>query len=152
MVYFPSNLKYLRNERKLNQQETAELLGIKQNTYSNYERGYTEPNLEMLLKISKFFRTSLDMLVGVALDVAFIGDKETRDFITEVSQVTGMSEAETTVVALNEGLGYIGDKLTGKEPKLKNPKLIEYQKEIKKANADNNGLHGESLVQSSDCS
>ena len=96
--------------------------------------------------------TTLDTLVGFTLDIAFIGDKETRDFVTEVSQMTGMSEAEATGAVLVEGLGYIADKMTGKEPTLKNPKLIKCREEYKKAEADNNGLHGESLVQSSDCS
>lgn len=45
------------------QAEFARMLGISQSVYSKYERGETEPSLEILVKLSKRFGKSLDWLV-----------------------------------------------------------------------------------------
>ncbi|WP_226957180.1 helix-turn-helix domain-containing protein [Streptococcus agalactiae] len=61
----------LRKQRQLNklaQQELAEILGVKQNTYSDWETGKSEPNNETLIFLSRLFHKSVDYLLGV--DVA----------------------------------------------------------------------------------
>jgi transcriptional regulator with XRE-family HTH domain len=45
------------------QAEFARMLGISQSVYSKYERGETEPSLEILVKLSKRFGKSVDWLV-----------------------------------------------------------------------------------------
>jgi transcriptional regulator with XRE-family HTH domain len=102
MTYFAQNLKFLREEHKLSQQEIANIMGIKQTTYSNYERGNTEPSLDLLLKFSKIFRTSLDMLAGVALDVALIGDKDTRAFYKETAEKANIGESQVIEKSIAE--------------------------------------------------
>ena len=46
------------------QQELAEILGIKRNTYSDWENGKTEPSFENLLKLADLLEVSLDWLFG----------------------------------------------------------------------------------------
>lgn len=58
------NLKSLRKERKLSQQKIADILGIPQRRYSNYETGTSEPNVEMLIKIADYYKVSVDYLIG----------------------------------------------------------------------------------------
>lgn len=58
------NLKYLRKEHALSQQKIADILGIPQRRYSNYETGTSEPNIETLIKIADYYKISLDYLVG----------------------------------------------------------------------------------------
>ena len=58
------NLKSLRHERGLSQQQLAEELGINQQSINGYENRSTEPDIEMLMKLADFFRTSVDYLVG----------------------------------------------------------------------------------------
>ncbi|MCC9691412.1 helix-turn-helix transcriptional regulator, partial [Streptococcus agalactiae] len=65
---FPKRLKSLRQESGLKQQEIAPLLGIKQNTYSDWETGKSEPNLENVVKLAKLFKTTTDFLLGVTDD------------------------------------------------------------------------------------
>lgn len=57
-------LKELRNEKKQTQTELAEILHVSQKTYSNYENGKRQPNIETLIDMANYFRVSIDYLVG----------------------------------------------------------------------------------------
>lgn len=58
------NLKQLRISEGKTQVEIAKAINITQYTYSNYETGYTEPNIETLIKLADYYGVSLDYLVG----------------------------------------------------------------------------------------
>ena len=47
----------------LTQAQFAEMLGIRQNTLSNYEKGKIVPTLEMLLKLKSHSGKSIDWIV-----------------------------------------------------------------------------------------
>jgi transcriptional regulator with XRE-family HTH domain len=57
------NLQYLRKLHKLSQQELADTFSIPRSTLGDYERGKTEPNIEMLIRMSQYFDLSLDHLL-----------------------------------------------------------------------------------------
>lgn len=61
-------LRDLREDREVSQQELAELLNIRQSTYSHYETGIRQPSIETLIKLAYFYDTSLDYLVGITDD------------------------------------------------------------------------------------
>lgn len=65
MSVFSEKLKELRKRNNLTQQELAEQIGIKQNSYSDWETGKNEPNLENIVKLSKILDTSTDELLGM---------------------------------------------------------------------------------------
>lgn len=62
-MYLAQNLKYLREQRGLKQQELADILGVKQSTVGNWEAGKREPEINMLVCIAEYFNVSLDNLV-----------------------------------------------------------------------------------------
>ncbi|MCM6841536.1 helix-turn-helix domain-containing protein [Lactococcus lactis] len=64
MSLFNEQLKTLRKINGLTQKELAEKLKIKQNSYSDWENGKSEPNIEMLVRIADYFDVSLDYLLG----------------------------------------------------------------------------------------
>jgi transcriptional regulator with XRE-family HTH domain len=64
METFNEVLGYLRRKRGLKQAEIAEKVGISAATWSDYERGKTEPNLTVLAKISEVLQVDLDTLLG----------------------------------------------------------------------------------------
>jgi transcriptional regulator with XRE-family HTH domain/signal peptidase I len=66
MTIFSKNLKTLRAKKGYKQAEIAESIGITVSTWSNYEVGKSEPSLELLIKISDFFGTSVDALLSPA--------------------------------------------------------------------------------------
>lgn len=57
------NLKYLRRKHQLSQQGLSEALGIPRTTLGDYERGKTEPNINMLIKMSTYFDVNVDELL-----------------------------------------------------------------------------------------
>ena len=61
---FSVRLKELRLQHGFSQEELAEKIGIKQNSYSDWEHGKCKPNYEKLEKIADFFSVSLDWLFG----------------------------------------------------------------------------------------
>lgn len=54
----------LRKQNNKSQQEIADLLNIRQNNYSKYELGKTEPNINSLIKLADYYNVSIDYLVG----------------------------------------------------------------------------------------
>ena len=58
------NLKYLRNKHKLSQQGLSDILDIPRTTLGDYERSKTEPNIAMLIKMSKHFDVIVDELIN----------------------------------------------------------------------------------------
>ena len=58
------NIKQARLNAGKTQSEIAKAIQSTQNTYSNYENGKTEPNIETLKRIADYFDVSIDFLVG----------------------------------------------------------------------------------------
>ena len=56
------NLKLLRKEKNLTQEDMAKILKIKKQTYQNYELDKREPNIKTLICLANFFDVSLDSL------------------------------------------------------------------------------------------
>lgn len=61
---FGIRFKKLRVDKKLTQFQLAKILDISKSNISKYETGNVEPNLETLVKISKYFGVSTDYLLG----------------------------------------------------------------------------------------
>lgn len=57
------NLRPKRKEIKMTQYEVAQILGITQVAYGNYENGKRQPKPEMLKKIARLFGCSVDELL-----------------------------------------------------------------------------------------
>jgi len=57
-------LRDLREDNDLKQKTIADLLNIKQNTYSQYENGKREIPMAVLWKLADFYHTSVDYLIG----------------------------------------------------------------------------------------
>ena len=67
-------LKELRLEKELNQKELAEIIDTTQRNVSNWENGNSEPDIQMMLKLAKFFEVSVDYLLGNAENFVKIGN------------------------------------------------------------------------------
>lgn len=68
MSIFSENIRLLRDKKNLSQQSFAESLGISRVRYSKYEDGRSEAPYEILIRISKFFNVSIDLLL--TLDIS----------------------------------------------------------------------------------
>lgn len=61
---FCKNLKAIRIVNSFTQKQIANKLNVVESCYANWEQGRTEPNIEMLRKLSKIFNISLDELIN----------------------------------------------------------------------------------------
>lgn len=61
---FGRKLKELRLEKKINQAELGEIIGISPSTVGMYERDQRFPDKDILGKIADYFEVSVDYLLG----------------------------------------------------------------------------------------
>ena len=73
---FAENLKLIRKERNVTQEELAELLGVSRQAISKWESGNGYPETEKLISISKILNISIDYLLN---EKSNIEQKETDD-------------------------------------------------------------------------
>ncbi len=64
MDKFRIRLKALRKERKINQHEIAQHLGLSDSGYRCYEQGKGYPEVPRLCALADYFDVSLDYLMG----------------------------------------------------------------------------------------
>lgn len=61
---FRQRLKELRLENNVSQLEIAKLLNMSKMAISHWERGNSEPSIEQLKLLARFFDVSVDYLIG----------------------------------------------------------------------------------------
>lgn len=63
-----TNVKLLRQRRGRSQEEVAIALDVKRSSLSGYENGSAEPNLDLLVRISEYFKVSVDKMLKYDLN------------------------------------------------------------------------------------
>ena len=58
------NLKFLRKERNLTQEDVAKVLNITRQAYNRYENDQRELSLDMLCKLADFYEETTDSILG----------------------------------------------------------------------------------------
>ena len=66
--YFYENLKFAREQKGLSQKDVAEKIGVAKSTYSLYESGNREPNVQTIKKIANVLDVSADELLGIDVE------------------------------------------------------------------------------------
>ena len=64
MINFNEQLRMLRQERGISQQELADRIGLSKSSINMYERGEREPGIDTLKRIAAFFNVDIDFLLG----------------------------------------------------------------------------------------
>jgi len=57
-------IRDLREDNDLSQAQIAKILGMSQTGYSKYETGANDIPTEILIKLARFYNTSIDYLLG----------------------------------------------------------------------------------------
>lgn len=98
MRTFAKRLKHLRQLGGVTQKELAEYLRVGKTTISNYETGYSSPDLETLNRLADYFQVSIDYLMGRTDQrnpkdpdppYEFISPEEAVKFILEQNVIMG---------------------------------------------------------------
>lgn len=66
MALLHKRLKQLRSEKKLTQQELADRLNVNRVTYTNWENGKREPELDKVVEIATELNCTVDYLLGLS--------------------------------------------------------------------------------------
>lgn len=101
------NLNYLRKKNKLSQQKLAEYLGVPRTTLGDYERGKTEPNLEMLIKLSVYFGVNIDALIKEDISHRDYEIIKNKDFKVLAISVDGSNRENIELVDRKAEAGYL---------------------------------------------
>ena len=57
-------IRKLRRERNLTQQQVADYLHLDRSTYTYYETGRTQINIDIVIKLAHFYKVSYATLIG----------------------------------------------------------------------------------------
>lgn len=64
MTSFAKNLTALRKQQKITQDDLARQLNVTRQTVSSWERGRSEPDIQMLMQLAQVLQTSVNSLVS----------------------------------------------------------------------------------------
>ena len=90
---FSERLRYLREQRGMNQIEAAESLGQAVSTYNKWENAKNRPEIDTVIKIAQYYNCSVDYLVGIEDSPR----RETADIVAR----TGLSDEAVKVLEEN---------------------------------------------------
>lgn len=110
MSLLSDNLRYMRSQLHFSQQKVADSLSITRGRYAKYEDGISEPPVEILVKISRYFNVSIDLLVTVDLRKIDLKDiiklPDNRIILPIVVDVFGNNTIE--IIPHKAQMGYLG--------------------------------------------
>lgn len=129
-------LKILRNRMGLTQAAVASSLGIDRSTYAKYESGQSEPNFEMLNKISALFGTTLDLLItGTSAPsstggkwIPVLGDVAAGIPIEAVEDIVDYEEIDAALAATGDFFG-LRIKGSSMEPRIREGDVVIVRKQ-----------------------
>lgn len=109
MSILSENLRYLRAQRGLSQQRVADDLILTRARYSKYEEAAAEPPLEVLLRISRYFQISIDLILSLDVRKIPTGDllKLENNRMLLPIKVDGGGENYIEVVTQKVKAGYL---------------------------------------------
>ncbi|NFF67667.1 helix-turn-helix transcriptional regulator [Clostridium sporogenes] len=95
---FSENLKLIRKERHISQEELGEIMGVSRQAVSKWEQGIGYPEMEKLLLLSKELNVSLDYLMLGEVNLAEKQKTSVNNIIVPTGKITIKSYDGKTIV------------------------------------------------------
>ncbi|MBE6756047.1 MAG: helix-turn-helix transcriptional regulator [Ruminococcaceae bacterium] len=95
------NIKFLRKQKDITQEQLAEMLGISAQSVSRWESGICYPDMELLPEISKIFEITADKLLGVD-DIA--ENKKVDEYLERFQRAINKGKIEECIDIAREGV------------------------------------------------
>lgn len=97
--YFNKNLRWAREQKGLSQKDVAEKIGVAKSTYSLYESGSREPNVQTIKKIADVLGVSADELLGINIEPTtiaahFDGSEYTEEQLDRIKAFAAFIKSE----------------------------------------------------------
>lgn len=135
-------LKVLRKKAKLTQAEIASQLGVDRSTYAKYENGQSEPNFEIMQRLSSLFGVSVDFLIGSTSQpgkngiwIPVLGDVAAGIPIEAITDIVDYEEIDAAMAATGD---YFGLRIKGSsmEPRMREGDVVIVRKQDDADNGD----------------
>lgn len=107
MITLASNLKFLRSKFAFSQSQLADKLQLPRTTLGDYERGKTEPNLEMLRQLADVYKVDVDSLISVDLTDESVTVTTGEDFRILAISVDADNNGNIELVDTKAEAGYL---------------------------------------------
>lgn len=72
-IRLKENIKAFRKERKMTQEQLAEILGVTVGAVYKWESGSSMPEIRLLIQLAQLFETSVDVLLGYGWETGSMG-------------------------------------------------------------------------------
>lgn len=97
--HFNKNLRWAREQKGLSQKDVAEKIGVAKSTYSLYESGSREPNVQTIKKIADVLGVSADELLGINIEPTtiaahFDGSEYTEEQLDRIKAFAAFIKSE----------------------------------------------------------
>ena len=104
MTLLSKRLKQIRTEKKLTQQELADKIGVNRVTYTNWENGNREPELDKVVELATELNCTVDYLLG-------LDDTNPLDLLQDTEKLKNMSDDELNSLykKLGENIAFIAE-------------------------------------------
>ncbi len=94
------NLKKLRNEFKISQQQLANAIGVSQQSINKYENQDVEPDIAVIIKIADYFSVSIDYLVGRNMSPDFVASSLTKEEKNIFAKYKTLNKKEKDIIKM----------------------------------------------------
>ncbi len=108
MEILSSNIKYLRTTQDLSQQALSDSLNLSRSNLAKYEKGVHDPGIEVLLRISRYFKISIDVLLTVDLRKVNLEEVMGKDSMVVPVQVDKDGDDVIEIIPHDASAGYLG--------------------------------------------
>lgn len=95
------NLKRLRREKNITQDQLADILGVSYQSVSRWETGLCYPDIELLPTISDFFGVSVDKLIGVDKSIE---QKKTEEYLESFQNAISQGNVYDCIAIARKGV------------------------------------------------
>lgn len=89
MITLGNNIKRYRKDRKITQEQLAQVLGVSDQAVSRWENGMTYPDIELLPTIALYFGVTMDDLMGME---AFKDESEIEEILKKRQELKNRGE------------------------------------------------------------
>lgn len=103
MIFLSKNLKILRERCGYTQKELADKLGVKANTISNYEKGVSSPDFELLEIITDLLNAKADDILF--RDMADMNYQKSRTLINSCDNLSDYTSIPVVDISVAAGCG-----------------------------------------------
>lgn len=109
MQVLADNIRFLRKSQSLSQQALADSLLLSRSNLAKYEKAVHDPGLEVLLRISRYFNISVDVLLTVDLSRVDLNSVVGQQSMVLPMQVDADGDSVVEIIPQDASAGYLGN-------------------------------------------